>query len=31
MALADLGLIERDPEVLRRGLITAGLEMRRVV
>ena len=31
VALADLGLIERDPEVLRRDLMKAGLEMRRVV
>jgi len=30
VALADLGLIERDPAVLARDLATAGLEMRRV-
>jgi len=30
VALADLGLIERDPEALRRDLAKAGLEMRRV-
>jgi 8-oxo-dGTP diphosphatase len=29
-ALADLGLIERDPETLRGDLAQAGLEMRRV-
>jgi len=30
VALADLGLIERDPEALRRDLAKAGLEMRRI-
>ena len=30
VALADLGLIERDPGALRRDLAKAGLEMRRV-
>jgi 8-oxo-dGTP diphosphatase len=30
VALADLGLIERDPESLRRDLANAGLEMRRL-
>ena len=30
VTLADLGLIERDPEVLRRDLARAGIEMRRV-
>ena len=28
--LADLGLIQRDPELLRRDLATVGIEMRRV-
>jgi len=31
VALADLGLIQRDPEALRRDLAMAGLEMRRVL
>jgi len=30
VALADLGLIKRDPEALRRDLAKAGVEMRRV-
>jgi 8-oxo-dGTP diphosphatase len=30
VTLADLGLIERDPESLRHALANAGLEMRRV-
>ena len=31
VTLADLGLIQRDPEALRRDLANAGLEMRRVL
>jgi len=31
VALADLGLIQRDPEALRRDLAKAGLDMRRVL
>ena len=30
VTLADLGLIERDPEMLRRDLARAGLSMRRI-